>query len=70
MLTVIEVGQRLGLKPATIRMWIAKRKMAHVKLGRSVRIPETEIDRVIRENTVPARDCRRYAVQGGGNEHS
>jgi excisionase family DNA binding protein len=59
MLTVIEVGQRLGLKPATIRMWIAKRRLAHVKLGRSVRVPQTEIDRMIRENTIPARENRR-----------
>jgi excisionase family DNA binding protein len=55
MLTVIEVGQRLGLKPATIRMWIAKRKLAHVKLSRAVRVPEAEVERLIRENTIPAR---------------
>jgi excisionase family DNA binding protein len=55
MLNVIEVGERLGLKPATIRMWISKRKIAHVKLGRSVRVPSAEIDRIIRENTIAAR---------------
>jgi excisionase family DNA binding protein len=58
MLTVSEVGQRLGLKPATVRLWIAKRKLGYVKLGRSVRIPELEVDRIIRANTVPARENR------------
>jgi hypothetical protein len=47
------------MKPATIRVWIAKRKLAHVKLSRAVRIPEAEIERMIRENTIPARESRR-----------
>jgi excisionase family DNA binding protein len=56
MLTVAQVADRLGMKPATIRLWIAKRKLAHVKLSRAVRVPEAEVDRMIRENTVPARE--------------
>lgn len=55
MLTVAQVADRLGLKPATIRLWIAKRKLAHVKLSRAVRVPEAEVERLIRENTIPAR---------------
>jgi excisionase family DNA binding protein len=62
MLTVAQSAERLGLKEPTIRLWIAQRKLAHVKLGASrrsvVRIPESEIDRLIRENTVPAREAR------------
>lgn len=55
MLTVTQVADRLGLKPATIRLWISKRKLAHVKLSRAVRVPEAEVERLIRENTIPAR---------------
>lgn len=60
MLTVAEVAQRLGLQPSTIRLWIAKRKLSYVKLGRSVRIPDAEVDRIIRASTIPARQNREY----------
>jgi len=56
MLNVAQVADRLGVKPATIRLWISKRKLAHVKLSRAVRIPEAEVERLIRENTIPARE--------------
>jgi excisionase family DNA binding protein len=59
MLTVAQAAERLGMKPATIRMWIAKRKLAHVKLARAVRVPESEVERMIWENTIPARVDRR-----------
>lgn len=58
MLTVAEVAGRLGMKPATIRLWIAKRKLAHVKLGRNLRIPLVEVERLIAENLIPAREAR------------
>ena len=44
---------RLGVRPVTIRMWAAARKITKVKLGRRVLIPEAEIQRLIEENTVP-----------------
>jgi excisionase family DNA binding protein len=55
LLTVTEVSERLNLRPSTIRVWISKSKLAHLKLGRSVRVPESEVARVIEESTVPAR---------------
>jgi excisionase family DNA binding protein len=58
MLNVTEVAKRLGVKPATVRLWISKRKLAHVKLSRAVRVPEAEVDRLIRDNTIPARGGR------------
>lgn len=57
MLTVSEVATRLGLKPATIRVWIARREIGHCKLGRAVRVPEAEIERLVRENLIPARQA-------------
>jgi excisionase family DNA binding protein len=58
MLTVAQVAQRLGIKEATVRLWLAQRRISYIKLGRarksSIRVPETEIDRLIRNSTVPA----------------
>lgn len=56
--TVVEAGIRLGLKPVTIRKKISRREITHIKLGRSIRIPESEILRIIRENTIPRREGR------------
>lgn len=58
LLTVAETADRLGVKVPTVRLWLAQRKMGHVKLSRSVRVPEDEVERVIRENTIPARAIR------------
>lgn len=59
LLTVNETAERLGMKPATIRLWLAQRKLGHVKLSRAVRVPESEVERMIEENTIPARELRR-----------
>jgi excisionase family DNA binding protein len=55
LLTVPEAASRLGLKPATVRFWIWTRKLAHVKVGRAVRIREDTIQGLIEKGTVPAR---------------
>jgi excisionase family DNA binding protein len=53
--TVGESAERFGLKECTVRAWVLKRKIAYYKIGRSVRIPESEIERVLAEGFVPAR---------------
>jgi len=53
MLTCAEAADRLGLAVITIRLWVARRKIEHVKLGRSVRIPEAAIDALVARSTVP-----------------
>ena len=58
MLTVNEIAKELGLKPPTIRLWVAQRKVAHFKLGRAVRIPRSELERLMKESLIPARDQR------------
>jgi excisionase family DNA binding protein len=52
--TVAEAAGDLGLSVHTIRSWVATRRLAHIRLGRAIRIPAAEIRRVIEENTVPA----------------
>jgi excisionase family DNA binding protein len=60
MLSVAEAAQNLGLRPTTIRAWLLRRKIACVRLSaRCVRIPRAEIERVIRDGTVPARPAGR-----------
>jgi excisionase family DNA binding protein len=59
LMSVAEAAQALGLKPATIRVWIARRRIAHVKLGRSVKVPPSEVTRLINDNLVPARQRGR-----------
>jgi excisionase family DNA binding protein len=58
MLTVSQAAQRLGMKPETLYLWIAQRRLTHCKLGRSIRIPEAEITRLIERATIPARQKR------------
>jgi excisionase family DNA binding protein len=58
LLTVSETAERLGVKVPTVRLWLAQRKLGHVKLSRAVRVPEPEVERLIRENTIPARSTR------------
>jgi excisionase family DNA binding protein len=54
LLSIAEAAERLGLRPVTIRLWASERKIARVKLGRAVRIPESEIARLINVNLIPA----------------
>ena len=53
--TVQEAADQLGLAAVTIRTWMASRRIGYVKLGRSVRIPQSEIYRVIELGTTPAK---------------
>jgi excisionase family DNA binding protein len=52
--TVAEAADELGLSVHTIRAWIASRRIAHIRLGRAIRIPADELRRVIEAGTVPA----------------
>jgi excisionase family DNA binding protein len=54
LLTLDEAAHRLGLKPVTLRMWATQRKIARCKIGRAVRIPESEIERIVASSLIPA----------------
>ncbi len=53
--TVRESAQELGLSVHTVRAWIAQRRIAHLRLGRAIRIPESEIRRLLQAGLRPAR---------------
>jgi len=50
--TIDEAAERFRLQPRTVRRWIFLRKIDYVKVGASVRIPDSEITRVIEEGRV------------------
>jgi excisionase family DNA binding protein len=58
LVSVETAAMRLGLKPVTVRLWIARRRLACVRLRRRVLVPESEIDRLIERGTIPAAEER------------
>jgi excisionase family DNA binding protein len=58
MLTVFEAAKSLAVKPVTIRLWASQRKIGSVKLGRSLRIPQTEVSRLVAAGYTPAAQRR------------
>lgn len=56
--TVAQAAEDLSLSVHTVRQWIARRKIACVRLGRAVRVPVTEIERLLDEGTIPAAPSR------------
>jgi excisionase family DNA binding protein len=55
LLTVLEVAERLALKPATIRRMILTRRIETVRPSvRAVRVPESAVRRIIERGYRPA----------------
>jgi len=54
--TVDAVAELLSVTPACIRRWILERKIATVKLGRLVRIPPNEVQRLIQSGLRPTQE--------------
>ena len=52
MLTVSEAARTLGLQESTLRAWVMRRKIDYLKLGRSIRIEQSEIDRLLADARV------------------
>ena len=53
--SVLKAAESLGLSVHTIRAWIAQRRIAHVRLGRAIRISRAEIQRLLDAGLTPAR---------------
>jgi excisionase family DNA binding protein len=56
LLTVPQFAERLHIAEVTARKRVARREVTHVKIGRAVRIPESEVERIIQAGMVPALD--------------
>lgn len=54
LLSVPDFAAALNISVACARRWILERRVAIVKLGRLVRIPSTEVERVVNAGFRPA----------------
>jgi excisionase family DNA binding protein len=54
LLSVEIAAQRLSISPWTIRAWIAEGRIASAKIGRRRLVPESEIERLVSDNLIPA----------------
>jgi excisionase family DNA binding protein len=59
LLNVKEVAEQLGIKPSTVRAWLAARKLPRVYCGRCVRVPAEAVTQFIATHTIPQRTDRR-----------
>ena len=59
LLTIEQAADVLGVSPRMIRRLTGNRKLPFVKVGRLVRIRDTDIARCVEKWTVPAYDGRR-----------
>ena len=53
-LSVQQFAEVLGVTVACVRRWILLRKISHTKIGRLVRVPGSEAERLTQEGFVPA----------------
>jgi len=58
LLTLRECSERTGHRESTYRAWVLLRKIPFYKVGRSVRIAEADLERLIEQSRVPARERR------------
>ena len=56
LLTLRQAAERLGLTVSCLRAWKERRKIGFVRIGRTIRVPESELRRLISENMYPARE--------------
>jgi excisionase family DNA binding protein len=59
LLTVKEAAQRLACTEAAIRKWLYQRRLPAVKVGRLVRLRETDLEAVIAKGVRPRVDDAR-----------
>ncbi len=59
LLTVDEAAKAMSMKPKTVRAWIAARRIAVVRpMGWAVRVPLSEVKRIVEHGTTPALEER------------
>jgi len=58
LLNVGEFAAALGISNACVRRWILERKITSVKIGRLVRLPSSEVSRIVEAGLRPARSAK------------
>ena len=67
LLRVNQFADAGNVKESTVRRWLLEKRLAFVRFGRrAIRIPRSEVDRLIREGSVPAQDRRNLGGRQSG----
>lgn len=66
LLMIPEFAQALRVKESCVRRWVAERKVTTIHVGRLVRIPRSELDRIIAQGTTPAAKAKFLALSKEG----
>jgi excisionase family DNA binding protein len=59
LLTIREAAKLTGFTESCWRSWILRRKVPFYRINRSVRIAEKDLEKLIEQSLVPAREERR-----------
>jgi excisionase family DNA binding protein len=62
LMSLPQAAEELGITVNTLRAWVYRRKIGYVKIGRSVRVSESTIQRIIDRGTMPALEDRRHDI--------
>lgn len=55
LMRIREFADRANIAEKTARTWVSEGRISHVRLGRSIRIPLEELNRLVSEGTRAAR---------------
>ncbi len=58
LLTIPEFAATMRVKPSCVRRWIHERKLTIIHVGRLVRIPDSEVARLIQTGTRSAKGVK------------
>jgi excisionase family DNA binding protein len=58
LMSVKEFAEVLGVTTSCIRRWVSERRIASIKIGRLVKVPISEAERLISLGLRPARQVR------------
>jgi excisionase family DNA binding protein len=58
LLSIRECSERTGHQESTWRAWILHRKIPFYKVGRSVRVAESDLQKLIEQARIPAKEER------------
>ena len=59
LLSLRECSERTGHRESTWRAWVLHRRVPFYKVGRSVRIAEADLERLIEQSRIPALEQHR-----------
>jgi excisionase family DNA binding protein len=59
MLSPLKAAKLLGVSARLVQQWAAERKIDSHRIGRLVRVPAREVQRILDASFVPARQRRR-----------